>query len=116
MILLKDDNPTGIRPIASYTILGVCVLVFLWQLGLGPEAGRRAVYALGMIPAVLTGRASLPPELVLVPPAGTVVTSTFLHSGWLHLIGNMLYLWTPATTSRTGWGMPASSCSTWSAA
>lgn len=93
MIPLKDDNPTRGRPIVSYAVLAGCVAVFLWQVGLGPEAGQRAVYAFGMIPAVLTGAASLPPELAVVPPAGTVLTSMFLHGGWMHLIGNMLYLW-----------------------
>ena len=93
MIPLKDDNPTRLWPIVSYTILAGCVLVFLWQAGLGPEAGQRAIYAFGMIPAVLTGQAALPPEVAVVPPAGTLLTSMFLHGGWLHLLGNMLYLW-----------------------
>ena len=46
-----------------------------------------------MIPAVLLGVRELPPELVLVPPAMTTLTSMFMHGGWMHLIGNMLYLW-----------------------
>lgn len=93
MLPLKDDNPTSIVPVVSYTVLGLCVLVFLWQVSLDPQAGNAAVYALGMIPAVLFGSAALPPEVVMVPPAATLVTSMFLHGGWMHLIGNMLYLW-----------------------
>lgn len=93
MIPLKDDNPTRITPIVSVSILVVCVAVFLWQFSLGPEAGQRAIYSFGMIPAVLTGQASLPPEMAVVPPPGTVLTSMFMHGGWMHLIGNMLYLW-----------------------
>jgi membrane associated rhomboid family serine protease len=46
-----------------------------------------------MVPAVLFGHAELPPRLHLVPPWATVFASMFLHGGWLHLIGNMLYLW-----------------------
>lgn len=93
MIPLKDDNPVERTPFVSYTLLALCVLVFFWQVSLDPRAGQAAVIALGAIPAVIMGNASLPPELALVPPAATVFTSMFLHGGWLHLIGNMLYLW-----------------------
>jgi membrane associated rhomboid family serine protease len=50
------------------------------------------LYSYGMIPVVLLGRAVLAPDLVVLPPAATVLTSMFLHGGWLHLVGNMLYL------------------------
>ncbi len=90
---LKDDNPTSIQPVITLSIIGLCVLVFLWQLSLSPEGGRAAVYALGLIPAVLSGNAELPPQLVWVPSSLTVFTSMFLHGGFLHLAGNMLYLW-----------------------
>ena len=93
MLPLKDDNPTERPPVVSYTLLGLCVAVFLWQQSLGPGDARAAVYALGMIPAVLFGQASLPPDVVMVPAAATLFTSMFLHGGWMHLIGNMLYLW-----------------------
>ena len=93
MIPLRDDNPRSIVPVVSRTLIGACVLVFLWQASLGPRDGQIAVYALGVIPAVLFEGARLPPELALAPPIATVFTSMFLHGGWMHLIGNMLYLW-----------------------
>ena len=93
LIPLRDDNPTRSTPVVSYGIIGACVLVYLWQATLGPSAGQAAVYALGLVPAVLLQGASLPPEIALIPPTATVFTSMFLHGGWLHLIGNMLYLW-----------------------
>jgi membrane associated rhomboid family serine protease len=93
VIPLRDDNPTRSTPVVSYGIIGACVLVYLWQATLGPRAGQAAVYALGLVPAVLLQGASLPPEIALIPPTATVFTSMFLHGGWLHLIGNMLYLW-----------------------
>ena len=92
LIPLQDDNPTHITPVVSYAIIAACVLVFLWQISLGANQ-QAAVYSLGLIPAVLLQGASLPPELTIVPPLATVFTSMFLHGGWLHLIGNMLYLW-----------------------
>lgn len=93
MIPLHDDNPTEIIPVLTYFFIAVCVLVFLWQVSLPPEAGREAVYGLGVIPVVLLGKLDLPPELVLVPAGLTVFTSMFMHGGFMHLAGNMLYLW-----------------------
>ncbi|MGH8502767.1 MAG: rhomboid family intramembrane serine protease [Gammaproteobacteria bacterium] len=92
LIPLRDDNPVRTTPVVSYTIIAACILVFLWQVSLGANQ-QAAVYSLGLIPAVLLQGAALPPELDLVPPVATVFTSMFLHGGWLHLIGNMLYMW-----------------------
>ena len=93
MIPLRDDNPSAIVPVVSWALIGACVLVFLWQLSLGPREARAVVYALGVIPAILFEGTRLPPEVALAPPLATVFTSMFLHGGWMHLIGNMLYLW-----------------------
>ena len=93
MIPLRDDNVPARAPIVTRTLVGLCVLVFLWQMTLGSQGGQAAVYALGVIPAVLLGRETLPAELALVPPPLTVLTSMFMHGGFMHLIGNMLYLW-----------------------
>jgi rhomboid family protein len=93
MIPLHDDNPTSIRPLVTIALIVACTLVFLWQITLPPRAAQAAVYAFGMIPAVLFGDAELPPQLATVPATVSLITSMFLHGGWLHLIGNMLYLW-----------------------
>lgn len=93
MIPLRDENPTHIIPWVTYGLIGVSTLVFLWQLGLGEEAGERMAFALGFVPASFFGTAPLPPDLDLVPAPLTLVTSVFLHGGLLHLAGNMLYLW-----------------------
>ena len=93
MIPLRDDNPTTLKPVVTIGIVAVCTLVFLWQATLPPADGERLVYGLGLVPAVLFGRAELPPELAMVPAELSLFTSMFLHAGWLHLIGNMLYLW-----------------------
>ncbi|HVH80093.1 MAG TPA: rhomboid family intramembrane serine protease [Stellaceae bacterium] len=87
---LYDDNPIGRTPIVTYGLIGLCVLVFLWQLGQNAQA---VAYQFGMIPAVVFGTAALPPRLATVPPWVTIFTSMFIHSGWLHIGGNMLFLW-----------------------
>jgi membrane associated rhomboid family serine protease len=93
MIPLHDDNPTTRPPVVTVALIVACTLVFLWQVGQGAADQQRVIYALGVIPAVLLGKAELPPDIVMVPPEVSVLTSMFLHGGWLHLIGNMLYLW-----------------------
>jgi membrane associated rhomboid family serine protease len=93
MIPLRDDNPSELRPIISITFIVMCVLAFLWQFAQGPRGGQAVVYSLGLIPSVLFGLRELPPELATVPSTLTIFTSMFLHGGWMHLIGNMLYLW-----------------------
>ena len=93
MIPLHDDNPTEITPVVTVAIIAICVLVFLWQASLGGQGFRAVVYSLGVIPAVLLDKVDLPPELASVPSSLTVITSMFLHGGFMHLAGNMLYLW-----------------------
>ena len=89
MIPLSDENRTSRTPVVSYALLGAIVLAFLWQL----QAGNAAVYAFGLIPARLVHGALLPPQLDWAPAWATVFTSMFLHGGWMHLGGNLLYLW-----------------------
>ena len=90
---LYDDNPSTTIPFVTYTLIVACVFTFVWQIGLGPRQARQIVVEYGMIPAVLFGYADLPRHLHPVPAWATLFTSMFLHGGWLHLCGNMIYLW-----------------------
>ena len=92
---LHDDNPIKhIRfQFVTVAVIGLCVAVYLYQAGLDPNAGQNFVLAYGAIPAVIFGAAALPPELATIPAAASLITSAFLHGGWMHLIGNMLFLW-----------------------
>jgi membrane associated rhomboid family serine protease len=94
MFPISDDNPRRhLTPYVSWTIIGVNILVFLYQVSLPPAGEEAIVYSLGMIPARLFGYMELLPELAVTPPWTTVFTSMFMHGGWLHLGSNMLYLW-----------------------
>jgi membrane associated rhomboid family serine protease len=92
VIPLRDENPSATKPLVNFTLIALCVLTFLYQLSYG-RAQQEVVYAFALIPSVLFGYDQLPPELAVVPPTMTLLTSMFLHGGWMHLIGNMLYLW-----------------------
>lgn len=92
---LKDSNPLRVIPFQIVTagLIAACVAVYLWQHFLPDREATRMILGLGAIPAVVTDRVALTPALALVPAWLTLVTAQFLHGGWLHLGGNMLYLW-----------------------
>ena len=93
MIPLKDDTPSALKPYVTGTLIVACCAVFLWQRSLDANQSRRVVAALGAIPAVLLTDARLPTDLTWIPRFVSPFTSMFLHGGWLHLLGNMLFLW-----------------------
>ncbi|MCZ6776301.1 MAG: rhomboid family intramembrane serine protease [Ignavibacteria bacterium] len=90
MIPLRDTIKSRTVPYVNYLLIGVSVLVFFLELSLGPRINA-FVNTYGVIPArvgaaVFEGHVSLGALLPLF-------TSIFLHGGWMHLIGNMLYLY-----------------------
>ena len=93
MIPLKDDNPTSTRPIVTYFIIGLCVLIFLLQLSSQSYKTGQLFYSYGLIPSVLMNNNQLPIDLYVIPSWITIFTSMFMHGGFMHLIGNMLYMW-----------------------
>ncbi len=94
MIPISDDNPVRLTPYVNWTLIALCVAVFVWQLSLSPSGQNDDVLnALGFVPAALM-EPSQSLSLAYGIPAGlTIFTSMFLHGGLLHLGGNMLYLW-----------------------
>ena len=93
MIPLKDDNPTEGRPIVTYFFIGLCILIFLMQLGSQSYRTGEQFYSYGLIPSVLMGYNKLPQDLYVIPSYLTIFSSMFMHGGFMHLIGNMLYMW-----------------------
>src|SRR5262245_61835459 len=71
------------------------VLVFLYELAIGDRV-EDLIQVFGTVPvAIATGhsQAAPPPSVPFGYPFLTLITSMFLHAGWLHLLGNMLFLW-----------------------
>ena len=95
LIPLHDSNP--LRVVAfqavTFSIILLCTLVFLYQQVASEQQAAELIYAFGMLPAVLFEHRHLDAELAVLPAEFTLVTSIFLHSGWMHLIGNMAFLW-----------------------
>ena len=104
MFPYHDENEASRTAFITYTFIGLNVLAWFGVQGAGSTfALARSVCQYGLIPGALTGL--MPPGtaipiaegLVCVPPPGphfvNVFTSMFMHGGWLHLIGNMWFLW-----------------------
>lgn len=91
MFPLRDNMPRSRFPFITLTLMAANISVFIYQVLLNPYALEHFVYLNGMVPyrvtAFLSGRA--PVDLALAP----LFTSMFLHGGWMHLIGNMWFLW-----------------------
>ena len=90
---LFDRLISSRTPIISWCILLFCVVIFCWQLSLDNYTLRIVTIKYGVIPSVIFGHQSLPPELQLFHPFLSIISSMFLHAGWLHIGSNMLYLW-----------------------
>lgn len=89
-----DDNPTRRVPIITIVLMVICVGTFVHQLTLTPEGLDAFVYRFGAIPGLLTGKYEfLDANVAVIPPSATLVTCMFLHGGWAHLLGNMMFLW-----------------------
>ena len=93
MIPLKDDNPTDKKPIVTYWLIGICVFVFIVELSSVSYRTGAFFYSFGLIPSVLIGHTQLPQDLYVIPAFLTIFSSMFVHGGFMHLIGNMLYMW-----------------------
>jgi membrane associated rhomboid family serine protease len=90
-IPLRDENPSGKFAFVNVGLLLANVAVFIYQLTLTPHAFKGFVLANAMVPARVSGWMDGHGgfEAAFLP----IVTSMFLHSGFAHILGNMLFLW-----------------------
>lgn len=106
MIPIKDENPTLRTPVVTIALLVVLALVWLFVQGAGLDAHALAasICNYGLVPGEITARAAVGTGVPIAPGLACVVdadpinyltpiTSMFLHGGWMHLLGNGLFLW-----------------------
>jgi len=79
MIPLRDTQRSNSTPVVTVLLIVANCLVFLMELSLGPHARNQFVLVYGLVPDRMVLR--------------SLVTCIFLHGGWMHLIGNMWFLW-----------------------
>ncbi len=88
-----DDVPGGASRLVTLALVAANVLAFFLELSRPTEAALQSfIQAWGVVPREYSAWADLAPRIPL-PFWSTLLTSMFLHGGWMHLGGNMLYLW-----------------------
>lgn len=87
MIPLRDLNPTRRVPVFTIILIGLNVLAFLYEQSLSERSLERFILQYGTVPLRFTDGSITASDVL------TLFTSMFLHGGWLHIGGNMLYLW-----------------------
>jgi membrane associated rhomboid family serine protease len=93
MMPIGDENQGGPAPLVTWVLIALNVVAFFLELSRGSEGALQTfVTAWGVVPQEYAVGRDLPPGIPL-PFWSTLVTSMFLHGGWAHLLGNMLYLW-----------------------
>jgi membrane associated rhomboid family serine protease len=106
MFPLSDENPTVRTPVATYFLIALIVgaWVFVQGAGLDEQVLAASICNLGMVPGEITRQASLGTSVPIAPGMACIVddqaintwtplTSMFLHGGWGHIIGNLLFFW-----------------------
>ncbi len=92
MIPISDANTTRRFPITNWTLIAMNVVVFLYELSLNSRQLDHLISTWGAVPINILYAISHPVQAPLQIWA-TLITAQFLHAGWLHIIGNMLFLW-----------------------
>jgi membrane associated rhomboid family serine protease len=104
MFPLRDENQSGIVPFVTGALIALNAAAWVLLQGLGAEASlARSVCELGLIPGELLGRVAAGTRVEIGPNATCVlgqgeswytpITSMFMHGSWMHIIGNMWFLW-----------------------
>lgn len=93
MVPIKDNNPINITPYVTYGLIAVNVLAFIFEASLNPRELDVFFRLFAVVPRELTASFNGIPVNQPIPELTTLITSQFLHGGFLHLGGNMLFLW-----------------------
>jgi membrane associated rhomboid family serine protease len=95
LLPLYDENPSSTRPWVNYALIALNVAMFLYELSLPASGLKRFFYAYSVVPHTLVTHLSALGHGVGVPPIDflPILSAMFMHAGWLHLGGNMLFLY-----------------------
>src|SRR5215467_2310911 len=93
MLPIKDDQPRYSTPYVNTFLIVLNILIFLYQWTLGPRAGEAFVRIYGEVPSHLLAFLSGSPRYSLADVLVPFFTSMFLHGGWMHVLGNMWFLY-----------------------
>ena len=91
MIPIRDRNPSGTFPYVTIGIIVINILIFLYELSLGSGLGE-FIMKFGVVPLKVSYYSQVP-DLTFINTFFPFISSMFLHGGFVHLIGNMWFLW-----------------------
>lgn len=83
MLPIRDENPSHARPLVSYSLIAINIVIFILGSS-SPELMRSLITSYSFIPSASIERP--------IQSSHRLIASTFLHAGWIHLLGNILYL------------------------
>jgi membrane associated rhomboid family serine protease len=89
---IRDHNPRLRFPLVTVGLIALNAIVFLFEMSLPADAQKLLLVSAGTIPFEIVNHVDVAPR-DLFPLPGSIWTALFLHGGWLHLIGNMWFLW-----------------------
>jgi len=92
MFPIGDDNEHSGIAFVTIALIVLNVVAFLHEINRPAQAVQAFIFAWGVVPREYAAATDLPP-LIPLPYWSTILTSMFLHGGWGHLGGNMLFLW-----------------------
>jgi len=93
MIPIRDDQPRFSTPYVNYSLIALNLLIFFFEAALAPASLEGLVRQLGLIPSHVTRLLGSGGPAYAVPALLPILTSMFLHGSWLHVFGNMWFLW-----------------------
>ncbi len=96
VIPIRDDNPTILKPVVTLALIATNAVIWLLVQGAGQEPGlSTSICTLGLIPADVLGTRPDGPIVCPIEGGGwfTVLSSMFMHGGWMHILGNLWFLW-----------------------
>jgi membrane associated rhomboid family serine protease len=91
-IPLKDENPTRNKPVVTFTLIVINCLVYFYSITKSGQGFQIFTFQFGLIPYEIVHLTELTPQ-ISSPILLTPFTSMFMHGSFMHLAGNMLYLW-----------------------
>jgi membrane associated rhomboid family serine protease len=107
VIPLKDMTPRRSFPVVTVLLIIANFVVFFHQISMTPRAGEAFVMEYGMVPAKIQYALAGTHRVTLQQAGETLFTCMFLHGGWLHIIGNMWFLWIFGGNVEDRFGAPA---------
>lgn len=93
MVPIRDDNPITITPYVTYGLIALNLFIFFYEATLSGPDLEALFRTFGVVPSELSHSFNTGVGMPHINEWGTLLSAEFLHAGFFHVAGNMLYLW-----------------------